>query len=388
MRILDVDNGYSPTGGGIRTYHDRKLAFFAERAEHDYALVIPGARDEVESHGPRAKLIRLRGLPVGAGYRAMLSPRALARVLEDFRPELVEVGSPYVLPHLVRPALARLGAASVGFFHTDYPEIFARAPLAYVSDRLAARAERLAERHVGFQYRGFTAALGASEHSLTRLRAGGVMHTFLTPLGVDLTRFHPARRDDALRAQLGVPPGVTLVLFLARLVPEKGLHHVLAAYPALRDPARFRLAIGGSQGPLAGRVDALVRDFPEVIRLPFEPDPLRVAALLASADVVLSLSGSETFGLLTAEALATGTTVITRDRGAAPELARLVGLSPMRGESIEALVTAVRDAQPADAAERARRHAVIAARHGWTPVFERFLAVYAEVLALHRGARR
>jgi alpha-1,6-mannosyltransferase len=387
MRILDVDNGYSPTGGGIRTYHDRKLAFFAERAEHDYALVIPGARDEVESHGPRAQLIRVRGLPVGAGYRAMLSRAALSRVLEDFRPELVEVGSPYVLPHLVRPALARLGAASVGFFHTDYPELFARQPLAYVSARLAARAERLAERHVGFQYRGFTAALGASEHSLARLRAGGVRHTFLTPLGVDLARFHPARRDASLRDQLGVPPGVTLVLFLARLVPEKGLHHVLAAYPALRDPSRFRLAIGG-HGPLAGRVDALVRDFPEVIRLPYEPDPLRVAALLASADVVLSLSGGETFGLLTAEALATGTTVITRDRGAAPELARLVGLAPMRGESIDALVDAVREAKPADRAERARRHAIIAARHGWTPVLERFLAVYAEVLALHRSARR
>jgi hypothetical protein len=29
MRIVDVNNGYSPRGGGIRTYHDRKLAFFA-----------------------------------------------------------------------------------------------------------------------------------------------------------------------------------------------------------------------------------------------------------------------------------------------------------------------------------------------------------------------
>ncbi len=161
---------------------------------------------------------------------------------------------------------------------------------------------------------------------------------------------------------------------------------MLAAYPALRDPSRFRLAIGG-HGPLAGRVDALVRAFPEVIRLPYEPDPLRVAALLASADVVLSLSGGETFGLLTAEALATGTTVVTRDRGAAPELARLVGLAPMQGESIDGLVRAIREARPADAAERARRHAVIAARHGWDPVFERFLAVYAEVLALHRGER-
>ena len=82
MRILDVDNGYSPTGGGIRTYHDRQLAFFAARDDHDYALVVPGARDEVEQVGPRATVYRLRGVPVGAGYRAMLSPRALGRVLE------------------------------------------------------------------------------------------------------------------------------------------------------------------------------------------------------------------------------------------------------------------------------------------------------------------
>ena len=385
MRILDIDNGYSPTGGGIRTYHDRKLAFFAAREDHDYALVVPGARDEVERIGPRAMRYQLRGVPVGAGYRAMLSAQALARVIGEFRPDIVEVGSPYVLPHLVLPAIARSGAASVGFFHTDYPELFARQPLARFSAALAARAEQLAIRHIGFTYRKFTAALGASEHSLTRLRAGGVKNVFLTPLGVDLARFRPDRRDEALRAQLGVPPGVKLVLFLARFVPEKGLHHVLAAYPALRDPARFRLAIGG-HGPLAGRVDALVRAYPEVIRLPFEPDPLRVASLLASADVVLSLSGGETFGLLTAEALATGTTVVTRDRGAAPELARLAGLEPMVGESVEDLVRAMIDAIPADATERARRHAVIAARHGWDRVFERFLAVYAEVLALPRPA--
>jgi len=383
MRILDVDNGYSPTGGGIRTYHDRKLAFFAARDDHDYALVIPGVRDEIEKVGPRATVFRLRGVPVGAGYRAMLSKAALGRVIEEFRPELVEIGSPYVLPHLVMPAIERVGAASVGFFHTDYPELFARQPLARLSETLATRAERLAVRHIGFTYRRFTAAFGASEHSLARLRSGGVEHVYLTPLGVDLVRFAPERRDDALRAQLGVPEGVTLLLFLARLVPEKGLHHVLAAYPALRDPSRFRLAIGG-HGPLGGRVDALVRDYPEVIRLPFEPDPLRVASLLASADVVLSLSGGETFGLLTAEALATGTTVVTRDRGAAPELARLVGLAPMRGDGVEGLVRAVRDAVPADRAERERRHGIIAARHGWERVFRRFLEVYAEVLGVYR----
>jgi alpha-1,6-mannosyltransferase len=386
MRLLDVDNGYSPTGGGIRTYHDRKLAFFAEREAHDYALVVPGTRDEIERVSARATVYRLRGVPVGAGYRSMLSPSALSRVIEGFRPDLVEVGSPYVLPHLVERAIARSGAASVGFFHTDYPELFARQPLARLSERLATRAEALAVRHVGFTYRKWTAALGASEHSLARLRAGGVEHVFLTPLGVDLARFSPSRRDEALRAQLGVPPGALLVLFLARFVPEKGLHHVLAAYPALRDPARFRLAIGG-HGPLAGRVASLVRDYPEVVRLPFEPEPLRVAALLASADVVLSLSSGETFGLLTAEALATGTTVITRDRGAAPELARLVGLSPMVGESVDALVRAVRDAVPADPRERERRHALIGARHGWDNVFERFLEVYSEVVAIHRSRR-
>ena len=137
MRIVDVNNGYSPRGGGIRTYHDRKLAFFAAQEEHDYALVIPAAETSSEQVGPRAWVHRLRGLPVGAGYRSVLSREPLERVLGELRPDLVEVGSPYILPHLLFPVLERLGAASVGFYHTDYPELFARQPLSKLHQGLA-----------------------------------------------------------------------------------------------------------------------------------------------------------------------------------------------------------------------------------------------------------
>ena len=39
MRLLDLNNSYSPAGGGIRVYHHRKMEYFSRSAEH---LLCPG----------------------------------------------------------------------------------------------------------------------------------------------------------------------------------------------------------------------------------------------------------------------------------------------------------------------------------------------------------
>ena len=54
MRIVDVCEFYSPTGGGIRSYVDRKMQLLAE-AGHELTVLAPSAedREEVRATGGR-----------------------------------------------------------------------------------------------------------------------------------------------------------------------------------------------------------------------------------------------------------------------------------------------------------------------------------------------
>ena len=129
------------------------------------------------------------------------------------------------------------------------------------------------------------------------------------PNGVDLERFHVARRKG------------DYVLFMGRICPEKGLHLAIDA----AETARAKLLIAGT-----------VFDYPEhreyfetMIRPRLGPDVVfigavggrRKAHLLAGAKCLLIPSQArETSSLIAMEAMASGTPVIAWRSGALPEI--------------------------------------------------------------------
>ncbi|HLE56599.1 MAG TPA: glycosyltransferase family 1 protein, partial [Rhodothermia bacterium] len=55
MRICDINNFYTPVGGGVRVYHDRKLAYCRDR-DIPYCLVVPSNRFERVREGSALRL--------------------------------------------------------------------------------------------------------------------------------------------------------------------------------------------------------------------------------------------------------------------------------------------------------------------------------------------
>jgi D-inositol-3-phosphate glycosyltransferase len=143
--------------------------------------------------------------------------------------------------------------------------------------------------------------------------------------GVDLSVFRP-RDTHAARKQLGLPLDAHVVLFAGRLQPLKAPDVLLRAIACLVDQVpdlRSRLVVpivGGPSGTglehpeaLAElavhlRIDDLVRFVPPV-------PPEELALWDAAASVVAVPSYNESFGLVAAEAQATGTPVIAADVG-------------------------------------------------------------------------
>jgi len=386
MRICDVNNFYTPVGGGVRVYHDRKLAYCRDR-QIPYCLVVPSDRVErvtdgstVRFHVPSVKL-------GGSGYRLIVSRSMIRRAVAEFKPNIIEIGSPYILPLIVPRVASEAGIPTVGFYHADYPDAYVRKITGWVSRRLAGPASRVAGRHVRWVYERMGAVFGASDYVLEKLYGVGLRRLFRTPLGVDAETFRPDRRSESLRESLGASSSMKLVLFLARVSTEKGIDLLMEAYPAFRDPTGVQLVIGG-HGPYEHHLKQFLEEYPEVKRLAFVANHEEVARLMASADVFLSMSNDETFGLAIAEALACGTPVVAPNAGAAAELLSRSGvLEPYRARDVESFVAHVRKALATADRARSARLREYALGFDWSVSFDRIVHFYGMIIEAHRSDR-
>jgi glycosyltransferase involved in cell wall biosynthesis len=146
----------------------------------------------------------------------------------------------------------------------------------------------------------------------------------MVPNGVDLERFRPRKDVDAIRASLGLPSGVHLVVYLGRLVEEKGIYTLVRAAAEMRRRGLlFHLAIVGLA---AGNERELLSALASQLGLGADCFSVREATgrpeeLLAAADVaVVPSQWPEPFGLAAIEAMACGTVPVVSDAGILPEI--------------------------------------------------------------------
>jgi alpha-1,6-mannosyltransferase len=250
-------------------------------------------------------------LPGSGGYRVILGSRRVTRLLTDLDPDRLEVHDRFTLRGLGRWAHARRLRT-----------------LVVVHERLDLLAARLipgglrVKAVLDANNRGLAAGFDAvvcttdwAAQEFDRLSVGNLRRV---PLGVDLTGFHPANHDAALRLRLA-PEGQALLVAAVRLSPEKAPMRVVETVRELmRRGLPVRCAIAGD-GPLRRRMERAAAGLP-IEFLGFLADRSELARLLASADVVLAPGPIETFGLAALEALASGTPVVVDAASALPEV--------------------------------------------------------------------
>lgn len=378
--MLDITDFYSETAsGGVRTYLNQKIEHLA-RAGVSHSIVVPGAETGMDRiGGTRVHRIRSPRIPVSPAYRALLSAEEIRRVLAEERPDVVEVGSPFFVPWLVRRAGGEPPIPTVGFYHADLVRTFAEP---YVQHRwlapLRMGLRATARRLVRDVYRTFDATVAASDSVAQELRRFGVPRVVHIPLGVDLERFRPRGPGEAAtRAELGVPEGGVLGVYVGRFAPEKRLDVALDGHARIPEEVRPRLLLVGD-GPDRAALEQRARDQAGLLVGPYQSSREAVARIYGAADFYLAPGPGETFGLSIAEALASGLPVVTVARGAGPDrVARTTVAESYRhgspSEAAEAIQRLVKRLSPTLAAQ-ARRHAE--ARYDWGRTFERLLRLH------------
>ena len=140
------------------------------------------------------------------------------------------------------------------------------------------------------------------------------------PNGCDASLFHPGDRSAARRA-LGMAEDAEVVLYVGRLVAEKGLRELLQASRRLStERPRARVVLVG-EGPLRGELDAALAADPSLpLQLAGAQAPADVARWMVAADVVTLPSYSEGHPNVLVEALACGRPVVATPVGGIPEV--------------------------------------------------------------------
>lgn len=245
-------------------------------------------------------VIRVPSLPLPDYPKVRVAAGFVMRIrhiLEDIRPDVVHVASPFVLGWRAIQAADALGLPTVSIYQTEVPTYAARYRLPW--------AEELLWQHVQRMHQASTLTLVPSSFCKNQLRERGIKRLKTWRRGVDLQRFNRGRRDEALRARIA-PHGEKLIGFVGRLAAEKQIEDlaVLDSLPGTR------LVIIGN-GPMES---SLRRRLPNAYFAGFQSGD-DLGAHVASLDVFVHPGEAETFCQTIQEAMAAAVPVVAVGRG-------------------------------------------------------------------------
>ena len=342
MHIVDISALYSPDGGGIRTYTNRKLQV-AERLGQRLTVIVPGA-EAATTHFGSARLVSIPSprFPLDRSYFYFESDAVIHAALDREAPDFVEASSPWGSATAVAEWPGAAPRALI--MHADPLSAFAYRWLEnVVSRRTIDKGFDWFWRHLRRLDAAFDTVICAAPSYARRLTDGGMTRVITLPMGVQPDLFSPGLRDPDLRKRLlercQIAETGTLLLGVGRLSPDKRWPMLIAGAVAAGYSRPIGMVIVGDGLGRAPVVRAAGEN-PHVQLLSPITDRPAIAQLYASADLLIAGSGAETFGMVMAEARASGLPIIVPDEGAAfDQLGPGAGLAYASGDAASVAVT-------------------------------------------------
>ena len=391
MRVVLACIRYPPAPGGAETHVAALAEGFAKRGHEvevhttDLHKEVPFERREMPSEVNGVRVVRHRGRTPGKTFHYVFAPTML-RALGDAarRADVVHAhsygyfptmaaaraaraaGKPFVFTPHFHPPWSMEGGTARKVLRKAYDPTFGR----YVLSR--------ADRIIGVSSGEVDVMAEFLPFDRAKVR--------VIPNGFHPARFDPAPSCAAFRESLGLAATTPLVVFAGRLASNKGLHHLVPAFAALKERhPHARLVLAGEDQDQRARLEALSRRLGVADRVHFtghlSEDLYRSA--LAAGDVFALPSEWEAFGIVLVEAMACGVPCVATRVGGAPDVVvdGVTGRVVPYGDE-KALSDAL-DGLLSDRALAARMGAAGRERafkeYSWDAVVERTLDLYREL---------
>ena len=323
------------------------------------------------------KVRRMKGLALGNAHRAV-SPvvfRRCHRYIHDGRFDVVHgVDIYWTMAQMAVQYAHRCSTPCVLTCHTvEYSPFLLR--LQRPMGLLLRRADRLIA--VSRASAHFSHLLGCPEHKIT-----------VVPNGVDLSCFNENVDGSSIRKEFGIGDE-PLVVTASRLVKRRSPALLISAFARVLEVVpEAKLIIAGSgreKNRLCRQIERL--NIAKSVFMTGQLARARIAQLMAAADVYVSSSRVESFGLALLEASAVGVPVVCSDAGGAPEVFH-DGFNALlyRPGDADAMAHAIsRLLTDKELAKKIRARAIeTASSYSWETSARRTLRVYENLLRQSR----
>lgn len=344
----------------------------------DHVFVAPIVPPEVDRTAPMIEVPSV-AFPLYTDYRlATPGSRFFSKQVLDFRPDILHIHSPCSLGYAAVRFGKKHNIPVVATYHTHFAS--------YAKYYNIPMLEPFGWSYLRRLYDGCDRIFVPSVPILDELWSQGFRRLHHLPHGVDPTVFNPGHRSFAWRAARGIPGNKKMLLFAGRLVWEKDLRTLAAAYDLVtrqRQDVVFALA---GEGPVRQELQGLMPDAVFLGRL----GGTDLSHAFASADLFVFPSTTETFGNVIIEAMASGTVpVCAREGGAAGVVQHgVTGVltTPRDPADLGKAISELLDA-PARRESMALQGLEFARRQSWPNIFQTMIEAYREVIHEHATRR-
>lgn len=296
LRVCLVTSSYNYIKDGIALTLNRLVGYLDEHGV-EVRVFAPVAPVPAFEHCGRLTPVPSLALPMRPEYRLALGlPRGLQKQIELFNPDIIHIAVPDWLGHQALRLGHRLNIPVVASYHTRYD--------VYMTYYLRLK---LFQKPVAAYLRYFYGAcqeVYVPSDSMKEVlrRQGFADNVALWPRGVDAAWFSPGKRSQDWRRRHGIAAQELAIVFVGRLVREKGLITLVNVFNSLlaRNIPHRCIIVG--DGPERSWLQARL---PTAVFTGFLHHE-DLAAAYASSDVFFFPSLTETFGNVTLEAMASG----------------------------------------------------------------------------------
>ncbi len=235
---------------------------------------------------------------------AFVPLKRATELLTEFAPDVVHIVTEASMGLAGLRAATALGIPVVMSYHTNFDQYLHFYHLTYFSQALWS--------YMKWFHSFALANLCPSRDTLESMRERGFQNLGIWSRGIDLERFGPSHFSPELRARLGARDK-TVFLYVGRVSVEKGLDVLIRSIRSVSgvrgDEVQFWIT---GDGPYLNEMKAM--DLPNVV-FTGEKRGEDLAQVYASADAFVFPSGTETFGNVLLEAMASGLPAVCTDSG-------------------------------------------------------------------------
>lgn len=377
MKIAYFTDTFFPEINGVANTLSKLHAFLNKRGIKHIFFTPDYENEDIEEE---ENVVRFKGvqIPFAPNSRlavTMIHHYIIRKKIEEFKPDLIHIVTEFTMGNEGLRIAREMGIPVVMSYHTNIEQY-----LEYFHAKLLEKPVRAYFQHF-HSYAELN--LCPSNQTLQQLSLQNYKNLDVWTRGVDTLLYTPEKRTGNWREKYGKDKFICL--YVGRLSYEKGLGDYLEAIRQLNEKYQDKLVfVFAGDGPYREILDNCGI---ENVKLTGFVRGQNLAELYADSDLFVFPSGTETFGNVLLEAMASGLPCICTDEG---------GVTDFTEHGKNAYVVPYRDAQALAHAilvassfpelrEKIREGALTTARgRSWDSVMERLMQSYDEVLEMQQ----